>query len=261
MVETYGIDNHGFIITKVSLNKIDGIFKETIQSINKLISTEFKDEIESLYIYGSVVTWNAVIKKSDLDLIFVVKWNISLKVKNDIVVFSNKLSKKYSHLFSEVSIETTTKKEILNDKYGWWCFIKHLCICLSWDDLWKEFTKFKPSIKVAKAFNGDIWTEIQSAINKVNSWIKNFEFHKLCNSTMKKIVRTWFSLVMPQENSWTTQLEKSYEVFSKYYPEKAHSMKFALDSTKSNSVSEDQFLIYLNEFGYRLIKEFHETIT
>ena len=49
---------------------------------------------------------------------------------------------------------------------------------------------------------------------------------------MRKIVRTGFCLIMDQEQSWTTDLKKSCEVLSKYFPKQSSMKKTAFIMAK-----------------------------
>lgn len=116
--------------------------------------------------------------------------------------------------------------------------------------------KFKPSKKVAEAFNGDIERHIKVVLKKLKSSIGEGELKSICGSIMRKIVRTGFSLVMERENAWTTDLRKSCEVFSKYYPEQSKSMKTALILAKKPSKNSIELKNFLDGFGHWITEEF-----
>ena len=77
---------------------------------------------------------------------------------------------------------------------------------------------------------------------------------------MRKIVRTGFSLVIEEEKSWTTDLKKSYEVFSKYYPEKSTEMKQALKWAQKPPLNMKIAVKFLEDFGTWISKEVEKTL-
>ncbi len=241
--EKYGVDENGFIQTDANLNKIQLEFKKPLQEITAEIINKFGDKIHSLYLGGSVATGKAQIKKSDLDLILVLKKHSTTQ---------DSLRFNYPKTFRDVGISVTNLSEIKKDPFGWGCLLKHLCVCLYGEDLGKKLAKFKPTKKVAKAFNGDLGKLIKSCLQKP-------EKDKI-HSIMRKIVRTGFSLVIEEEKSWTTDLKKSYEVFSKYYPEKSTEMKQALKWAQKPPLNMKIAVKFLEDFGTWISKEVEKTL-
>lgn len=254
-MKKYGVDKSGFIITEAGLNKIKPAFKKILDKIRGEIVNKFADEIHSLYLYGSVATGKARIKSSDLDLLLVLHRKPTSKIKNEVTKIQNYLTKEHSSTFRDVGISLTHANEVKKDIYGWGCFIKHLCVCLAGENLGKNLPKFKPSKRVAKAFNGDIGSRIKTVLKKLKSAHNPQEVCSICSGTMRKIVRTGFCLVMEQEQSWTTDLKKSYEIFSKYYPKQSVNMKKALILAKKPTTNTKELGKFLEDFGSWLSEE------
>lgn len=254
-MKKYGVDKNGLIITEVGLNKIKPAFKKVLDTIKDEVISKFGDQIHSLYLYGSVATGEARIKSSDLDLLLVLHQKPTSKIKNEVTVFQNYLTKIHSSTFRDVGISLTHANEVKKDTYGWGCFIKHLCVCLAGENLGKNLPKFKPSKKVAKAFNGDIEKHIKTVLEQLKSTQNPQEVRVICSGTMRKIVRTGFCLVMEQEQSWTTDLKKSYEIFSKYYPKQSVNMKKALTLAQKPTTNTKELGKFLEDFGSWLSEE------
>lgn len=251
----YGVDKNGFIITEVGLNKIKPTFKKVLDTIKDEVIIRFGDGIHSLYLYGSVATGKARIKSSDLDLLLVLHRKPTSKIKNEVTVFQNYLTKKHSSTFRDVGISLAHANTVKKDTSGWVCFIKHLCVCLAGENLGKNLPKFKPSKRVAKAFNGDIEKHIKTVLEQLKSTHNPQEARAICSSIMRKIVRTGFCLVMEQEQSWTTDLKKSYEIFSKYYPKQSAGMKKALSLAQRPTTNTKELGKFLEDFGSWLSEE------
>lgn len=254
-MKKYGVDKNGFIIIEVGLNKIKPAFKKILDKIKVEIINKFADEIHSLYLYGSVATGKARIKSSDVDLLLVLHKRPTSKIKNEVTKFQNYLTEEHSGTFRDVGISLTHANKVKKDIYGWGCFIKHLCVCLAGENFGKNLPKFKPSKRVAKAFNGDIEKHIKTVLEQLKSTHNPQEVRAICSGTMRKIVRTGFCLVMEQEQAWTTDLKKSYEIFSKYYPKQLVGMKKALLLTQKPTTNTKKLGKFLEDFGSWLSEE------
>ncbi len=242
----YGVDKDGFILTKAHPSKIKKPFSKIVTEVKAHLLAKSPDQIHSIYVYGSVATGKAKLKTSDLDILVVFKRKQDPKpVEN----FSKTLSKNYKSFVREVGIAVSDTKEIAADKYGWGCFIKHLCVDIYGENLSKKLPKFKPSQKVALAFNGDCQKVIADALKKLSADLSKEEILKLCRSTMRKIVRTGFSQVMDREKSWTTDLKKSYLAFIKYHPDQKALMRQALDLALAPTSNKHQLLELLSNFA------------
>jgi len=245
----YGVDKDGFIKTEVGLNKIKPPFTKIFTHCKAEIVNKLGDKIHSLYVYGSVTTGKAYAKKSDLDLLLVLKNKPTSKIKEQVDLLQRSLSDKHKHLVREVGISLTFINEVRKDNFGWGYFIKHLSVCVYGEDISRGLPKFKPSKEVAKAFNGDIAKHIDNILKKFKSPTKESEILLTCSQTMKKIIRTGFCLVMDEEKSWTTDLEKSCQIFSKYYPKQAPLMMKALNLAKKPVADKKMLGKFLENFG------------
>jgi len=243
----YGVDKNGFILTKVKVSKIKKPFVKLIAEVKDELLLNFEEQIDSIYLYGSVATGEAEVKKSDLDVLVVFKKKPSIKSKKLIENLSEKLSKKHKALVREVGIVLSDVKEVNKDTYGWGCFLKHLCVDIHGENLSGKLPNFKPTRKVAEAFNGDCKKVIMAARKKLSGHPNKKEVLKISSSTARKILRTGFSLVMEKEKSWTTDLKKSYLVFTKHYPEQKAAMKKVLEMALSPTNSKSELIELLQD--------------
>lgn len=243
MTSNIWIDNNWYIINNIHIKNIEepwlALLKESINEI-KII---FKNQLDSIYIYWSVGRWNAKLHSSDLDLTVILNVKITQKIKNIFEKLNIKLSKKYPFT-RDVGFDIGTLDEVVDKKnfYSWGAWIKCNCFCVYWNDLFKNIPMFKPSNDIANGINWDLDKWIESYILKVKK-AKNKSMTKLyCQQIMKKIIRTWFSLVMVEENSWTWDLKISYDLFSKHYPSRKNIMKEVLDFI-DNPIDDKKYLI------------------
>ncbi|MGD0729351.1 MAG: nucleotidyltransferase domain-containing protein [Candidatus Micrarchaeaceae archaeon] len=261
-MKKFGVDRNGFIITEVSIKKISPIYKHVVTCVSDIILSKYAKDIESIYLYGSVVTGKAIKGKSDLDILLVFKNNPNGIVAKNVKTLEKNLSKKYINILRGIGLAITSIQEVKNpkEKYGLLCFIKHLCVCIYGNDITVNIPKFKPTKAVAKGFNGDIAEKLEINRRKFLKHLTTSEIKKLSQETSKRIIRTGFSLVMPRTKSWTTNLQKSVDTFIYYYPEKKAEMTKALEWSKAGTVNKQAIIDFIDSFGLWLSTEFNEQI-
>lgn len=97
----HGLDSNGFIVSDVSIDKIEGVYvpciQESVESLKKL----FPLQLHSVYIYGSVARGEAVAFKSDIDLIAMFEGKVQTV---ELTRLTEALSQKYCSLVREVGI-------------------------------------------------------------------------------------------------------------------------------------------------------------
>lgn len=261
-MNTFGVDEDGIIITEVSLLKITAPFKQIVEAVKDEVLQAFGSDIDSIYLYGSVANGRAIEGKSDLDIILVFKEKASDELSKKVKDLGERLTEQYKLTLRDVGFATTYTSDALSEKerLGGLCFLKHLCVCICGNDITKDIPGFKPSRDVARGFNGDIEKSLTSYRTKLKEAVSKQDIKNLSQSIGKKIVRTGFSLVMPRAESWTTNMQKSCDTFTYYYPERKAEMETALAWSKEGSADATQVLQFLDTFGSWLTEEFDREI-
>jgi len=123
------------------------------------------------------------------------------------------------------------------------------------DNLFQKEMKFSPTKKLARNLHSDVDKNIAEAKKKIKS--ANSEEAKLqIKSIMKKIIRTAFSIVMEDENYWTTDLDEMTKIFTKYFPEKKQQINAVLKMAESKSPDRKSATSILNNFGKWVSSEY-----
>jgi uncharacterized protein len=217
-----GLDENGFIISEVSYGNILPEYKELIGACITALKSALPNLIHSIYVYGSVARGDAVREKSDLDLLVILTRKLTENERSALNKSLADLSAKYGSLVREVGVADCTYDEMLdtNNKYGWGAYLKILCVCVYGEDLSKKFGTFKLTSEIAIGFNGDIATDLQSAIRKIKDTVNDEEAGKIAATLARKLIRTCYSMVMTRAQVWTTKLSEQADIFIKYFPEK-----------------------------------------
>jgi predicted nucleotidyltransferase len=253
-----GLDSQVYIATEVSFDKIKPRHQAILNNVKEELFQRFSKKLHSIYVYGSVATGKAKPDISDLDVLIVFKKKLTIAEKMDLKSIQNNLTTEYINFFRDIGLESIDLSYLLNKKhrFGYPCFIKHLCVFFWGKNLQERLPKFKPDINVADEFNGDLEKHIKNVKDTLKKTANKPEHVLLMKGIMKKIIRTAFSLVMPRDNSWTTDLKIMSKAFIKYYPEHCDQVITALRWTKSPPQERKLFFKFMDDFGGWLIGEF-----
>jgi uncharacterized protein len=249
-----------YIKKEVALKKVSAKYNPIVKDVKSEL-LKFSDKIHSIYLYGSVATGKAKSPTSDLDIVVVLKTKPTSKLKPQLKDLETSLSQKYKKVFREVGFAITYKNEVLRGKesFGWRFFLTILSVKIFGDNLFQKEMKFSPTKKLARNLHSDVDKNIEEAKKKIK--IANSEDAKLqIKSIMKKIIRTAFSVVMEDENYWTTNLDEMTKIFTKYYPEKKQQINTVLKMAKSKSSDRKSATLILNNFGKWVSSEYFKRV-
>lgn len=216
----YGLDPNGFIISDVSIEKIDNGYLpcilESVESLNNL----FHQQLHSVYVYGSVARGEAVAIKSDLDLIAMFSGKLSSVKLAELKKVAGELSQKYRSLVRDVGIAVAYYDYTVSpSNYYENAFLKELCVCMYGVDLGERFGPYKLTSGIAISFNGDICEVLTRTLNRLET-ASNEDFKTLVQGFARKLIRTYYSMVMVRSQIWTTRLHEQSEVFIHHFPNK-----------------------------------------
>ncbi len=251
-----GLDNEGHIRTDVSLSKITERFAPLVKTVQDEVVNAFEQKLHSVYIYGSVARGNAVPLTSDLDILIVYTNDLSPQCRASIAQLERDLSERFRADLREVGLVATSLLEIFDgdNQVGWGCFIKHMCACLTGEDLGTRFPAFKPTRAVGYGLNGDLSQEIEKSRLEMLKTSATTQSRAI-KSIARKMVRSAFCIVIEETNCWTTNLTECSRIFSTCYPEHQTEIQYILEISNGAPVNCDEFLDILNGFGQWLCLE------
>lgn len=216
----YGLDLNGFIVSDVSKDKIDPIYKPCIQESVESLKKVFHQQLHSVYVYGSVARGDAVVIKSDLDLIAMFEDNLNSNQLAELKILACELSHKYRTLVREVGIAVAYYDYTIDpSNYYENAFLKEICVCVYGEDLGKRFGPYKLTSEIPIRFNGDISEVLNRTLSRLET-ASNEDFKTFSQNFARKLIRTYYSMVMVRSQIWSTRLHEQSEVFLYYFPEK-----------------------------------------
>lgn len=216
----YGLDADGFIISDVGLDKIDQAYLLCIQDCAEKLATLFPHQLHSVYVYGSVARGEAVVIKSDLDLLVLFNETLTTEELTELKTLTSALSQDYQSLVRDVGIAVAYYDYVVDpENYDEQAFIKELCVYIHGEDIRNRFGPYKLTSEIAIRFNGDIREVLARTIIRLGS--ASTDEHKIrVQGFARKLIRTYYSMVMARSQIWTTILNEQADVFLHYYPHK-----------------------------------------
>ena len=216
----HGLDPNGFIVSDVSIDKIDKIYVPCIQESVESLRNLFHQQLHSVYVYGSVARGEAVVFKSDLDIIAMFDGQLSSVKLAELKKIGGELSYKYRSLVRDVGVAIANYDYTVDpSNYYENAFLKELCVCVYGEDLGERFGPYKLTSEIAIRFNGDICDVLGRTLNRLET-ASNEDFKKISQNFARKLIRTYYSMVMVRSQIWSTRLHEQSEIFIHHFPDK-----------------------------------------
>lgn len=242
----FEVDQQGFIINPTSLEKIQSQWKPVIEEVSKVYQDLYGENLENVYIRGSVAKGQAVENISDIDTFAYVhldKDNINYEWVNDaerIIIEKYPFVEGVEFSVSPIS-SAKDNKIILNQS---------LCVYGRPVDV--------PRLKIDK----NLAIHALNFINRINRFKDFYEQEKTpeqikshCVWQMKGLLRVGAEITLERSKKYTRDLYKCYEVFSEYYPKKEQEMREVLDLALNPTDDKDIIKDVMDSFGFWLLDE------
>ena len=222
--QSRGIDKDGFIENLYSPRNTDPEFQEVVSAVVDSLLSDLPNQIDGIYLYGSVPRGTAVVGHSDLDVSIILNTPINPKEKRVFQHLSDIIPKAYPQV-SKLDIDPGFLSEVLQpqEKFHWQFWLKHCCCCIWGNDLSIDFTRYKPSREIAQALNGDLST-FQEQMSPAFKTMTDADAAKVIG---KKLVRAAYYFVAEKDASWYTNLSQCTAVAKRYYPEQSDDIELA----------------------------------
>lgn len=126
-----GLDEHGYIRNVYSPSHIQAEFKAVVDAAVNELTTKFPNQIDGIYLYGSIGRGNAVLGKSDLDLSIVLKHPQSDTQRQTFKVMVRDFPRCNAQV-SKIDLDIGHVNEVLqvDEYYRWQFWLKHCCCCV-----------------------------------------------------------------------------------------------------------------------------------
>ena len=221
---TRGLDKDGFIENLYSSKSIGPEFQGVVNAVIDSLLSDLPNQIDGIYLYGSVPRGTAVFGHSDLDVSIILNTPIGQREKRVFQHLSDCIPKAYPQV-SKLDIDPGFLSEVLQpqEKFHWQFWLKHCCCCIWGNDLSIGFSRYKPSREIAQALNGDLSTFLE----QMSPAFKTMTDADAAKVIGKKLVRAAYYFVAEKDGSWYTNLSQCSAVAKRYYPEQSDDIELA----------------------------------
>ena len=149
------VDDSGYI-TIPKNKQLQSAYSDVVNMLVHHLNEVFHSQIHSIYLYGSVANGNAVLGESDLDVTVIFNIPIDPLVTKNLSNIQSVVCSKYIKI-SKIDFDCASLEEALSpsNNLSWGYWLKHHCICIFGYNLSQDIKRFKPSLELAIAINGD----------------------------------------------------------------------------------------------------------
>ncbi|MFC7624867.1 hypothetical protein [Microlunatus sp. GCM10028923] len=202
-----GVDERGRIVTGAARFRVPGAFEPVLEAalatVNKI------DPAADLLLYGSVATGQAVVGRSDVDLLAV---GLSAEAAGAI---TRELSVRFAGLCRSVEVGAVGRHEYVGDgdiPYGNRVFRRHYGVPLTRPDRPDE-PPYPADRRAARAFNGDL-------ARHAAGWRADpgTDRARLARRVGRKTLLAVAGLVSIQDRTWTTDRESAAQRWAEVEP-------------------------------------------
>lgn len=222
--EDIGLDEQGFIRNDYSVDKIQPEFKPVVDSVVQQLTQRLPEQIDGIYLYGSVPRGTAVVGRSDLDVSIILNNPITESEKRVFQEISNAIPDIHPEI-SKIDIDpgylnTIQKPEEL---YHWQFWLKHCCCCIWGNDRAVSLVKHQPKLEIALALNGDL----HSFLDQMADSFSKMDDKAVAKIIGKKLVRAAYYFIAEKDGSWYIDLAQCAQAAKEHYPDQQDDIELA----------------------------------
>ena len=206
-----GLSEFGTIRTGADITRVAAAFRSVHQAVRAMVRAHSTSA--SVYAYGSVVTGQARVGVSDVDLV-----TIGLPT-SDASAIGAQLSTQFADVCRGVEIGAAQSGDLVgenDESYGNRVFLRHYCVLLEGPDAHRPTHDFPGDRRAARGFNGDIGQHARRWRAALDT---GRDTGPLAQRIARKSLLAVAGLVSVHDHTWTTDRETSAARWSEIAPE------------------------------------------
>jgi len=224
------IDPEGYIVSEADLANVQPDFEHVPKTAAELLLAEFGSRLHSGYVYGSVVRGNAVPRRSDVDVVAVLKAAPTDEDRDAARRVAQAIQERCPILLG-AGVGLTHVDEVLSaeERYGGQVFLRELSVCICGEDLRPGLPRTKPGPAVATGFHRDTHAVLARARSELAGSTDPEVIRRACRVASRRMVQAAFAVVMARDGVWATVLEEQAAAVGKAFPEWAEAARRAVE--------------------------------
>ncbi|MDQ0205369.1 nucleotidyltransferase domain-containing protein [Alkalicoccobacillus murimartini] len=220
MPSKIGTDSEGFIINPTSLKKVQSEFKPVITAIINVVNKVLKNNVHSMYLYGSVGRGEAKVGTSDMDVTVIVHSPLLTQERALLSAETDRAIDQLGKTITKVDYDIGTLEEALAPVYlyEWGFWLRHMCTCISGSDISQQFPKMKPTETISKALNRDFAGDLKQFKKELTD--KDVFLSQVKKRSMvKRMIRGMYLTINTQDQSWSTKSMENLIILKGHFPD------------------------------------------
>ncbi len=253
-----GLAPDGTIAREGSLERVPAAFAPVVAAARDQVTAAFGGGLlHSAYLYGSIPRGTAVPGVSDLDVQVVTRGEPTPADAAAAERIEAAIDRSFPQV-NGVGVLLASAGLLLSEieRYDGGFFVACLCTPLLGEDLAARLPGYRPTSLLARETNGDLRVRLPEWRARVAGAVTDADRRALSRGVARKLVRTGFTLVMPRWDGWTSDLERSAEIFGSYYPGRAGQMRAAAGVARAPSADPAVLRKFIEDLGPWLAAEY-----
>jgi uncharacterized protein len=256
-VNERGLNADGTIAREGALDRVPAAFAPVVDAARAGLTDTFGARMHSAYLYGSIPRGTAIPGVSDLDLLAVLHDEPADADRAAARALEAALDNAFPQI-NGVGIVLGSTGATLSEleRYDGGFFVACLCTPLLGEDLAARLPRYRPTGLLARETNGDLALVLPRWRTRAAEAVTDAERRTISRYVGRRLTRTGFTLIMPRWGGWTSDLDRSAELFGRYYPQRAAQMRVAAATGRTPSPDPAVLAMFLDDLGPWLEAEY-----
>ncbi|NHC61687.1 nucleotidyltransferase domain-containing protein [Paenalcaligenes suwonensis] len=204
-------------------------FQPVVDEVSHAVARIVGDNLDSLYLYGSVAKGMAKVGVSDVDICLITTHPLSAAQNEQLATLCENTAARHFSV-SKIDIDCGTREQVLatQNHYSWGYWIKHHCRCIQGEDLAQHFQPFAPSRDIALAVNGDYHGVLQGYLLRLQETASEHHLRRLQKEASRKLIRATNILRPASSTYWPATLAEHVSFAAQHSPGSVEFLPFFL---------------------------------
>jgi uncharacterized protein len=256
-VNDRGLNDDGTIAREGALDRVPAAFVPVVDAARAAIPATFGARMHSAYLYGSIPRGTAIPGTSDLDLLVVDRDEPADADRAAARSLEAALDAKFPQV-NGVGVVLGGVQATLSEleRYDGGFFVACLCTPLLGPDLAGQLPSYRPTSLLARETNGDLALILPRWRARAAEAVTDDDRRTISRYAGRRLTRTGFTLIMPRWGGWTSDLNRSAELFGRYYPQRAEQMRIAAAAGRTPTADPAVLTMLVDDLGPWLAAEY-----
>lgn len=213
---TAGIINLMTLQRQIPELVIDARYRPFVDEFVNRAHERLNENLDSLYICGSIARGRAVPNRSDADFTVVTKKELRQAELEALSTLKDELIDRYPFV-TKIDTPACTVKQVLDMPYEWGFWIAIVSRCIYGRDLVDRLQPLNSAAELLVGLSRETETAIEKRLQEIRATKDIAMIQMTCRKLMRRVIRGFIALTVVAEDVWTDDLEQSRVVLHKHF--------------------------------------------